>query len=192
MKTELVEILNKYLELFPDEKLRLKEFISFLENSSDEKIIDWNNFLGHVVASGFVYSIKDKKFLVLFHKDLKMDLYPGGHLDQKDKSVLDAAIREIKEETGIENFKELPIDSDPMVPLDIDVQDIPYNERLHLPTHLHFDFRYLFLTLHVLPVKPDEEEMDRYQWISLEKMRYNGYGVIVDKIETLLKEQNYM
>ena len=96
MKTELVEILNKYLELFPDEKLRLKEFISFLENSSDEKIIDWNNFLGHVVASGFVYSIKDKKFLVLFHKDLKMDLYPGGHLDQKDKSVLDAAIRELK------------------------------------------------------------------------------------------------
>ena len=39
-----------------------------------------------------------------------------------------------------------------MVPIDIDTHRIGYNERLNLPEHLHFDFRYLFVIAHFLDV----------------------------------------
>ena len=71
MKEYLLNVLNEYLLLFPDEQVRQKKLSEFLLDHVEEEFTDWNNFDGHIVASGFVYSIKDKKFLVLYHKDLK-------------------------------------------------------------------------------------------------------------------------
>ena len=105
MKNLILTILNKYLLLFPEEKKRQAKLIKFLNNFDDRQIIDWNNFDGHIVASGFIYSKKDKKFLVMYHNDMKKYIYPGGHIDLSDINPLDAAIREVKEETGLIDFK---------------------------------------------------------------------------------------
>ena len=48
---------------------------------------------------------------VLYHNDLKMYLYPGGHVDDNDNSILSAAEREVKEETGLVDFKLLILTS---------------------------------------------------------------------------------
>lgn len=55
-------ILLKYLEIFPKEKDRQKKFIDYLKSFSKEQIIDWNNFDGHIVASGFIYAKTEKSF----------------------------------------------------------------------------------------------------------------------------------
>lgn len=81
MKNVLVSILKRYLEIFPEEKERQARLLSYLNTHDDNEITDWNNFNGHIVASGFIYSKEDNKFLVLYHKDLNMYLYPGGHID---------------------------------------------------------------------------------------------------------------
>lgn len=192
MKKDIIRILDSYLKIFPNEKSRLESFFLFLNNSSDFEITDCNNFIGHIVASVFVYSTVLKKFLVLYHKDLKMYLYPGGYINKTDNSILDAAIREVNEETGLVELKELSFTSNPMVPLDIDVQEIPYNERLNLPKHLHYDFRYLFLIEKISSVSIDESEMGEYTWISLEEMESKGFGIVMDKIKTILNEKNYL
>ena len=38
-----------------------------------------------------------------------MYLYPGGHTEKEDKTLLDSALRELKEETGLEKVKLLKI-----------------------------------------------------------------------------------
>ncbi|MBR4351091.1 MAG: NUDIX domain-containing protein [Bacilli bacterium] len=187
MKEYLLNVLNEYLLLFPDEQVRQKKLNEFLLGHTEEEFTDWNNFDGHIVASGFVYSIKDKKFLVLYHKDLKMYLYPGGHVDKSDSSILEAAKREVKEETGLTNFNLFSYAKNENIPIDIDTHVIGYNERLNLPEHYHFDFRYLFTVDEITDVNIDLEESSDYKWIDMNELKNDpNYGNISKKIERLL------
>ena len=149
-------------------------------------MVDWNNFDGHITAGGFVYAKKEKKFLVMYHKDLKMFLYPGGHMDKEDSNPLEAAKREVFEETGLSNPKVNYVCDNELVPLDIDIHVAKYNERLNLPSHYHFDFRYLFSLEEITDVSLDLEEHSTYKWISEEELSNEPhYGAIIKKIDWL-------
>jgi len=188
MRMNLISIINNYLLLFPDEQQRQSVFIDYLKKHDYEEIIDWNNFDGHIVASGFIYAKEEQKFLVLFHNDLKMFLYPGGHVDSKDINLLEAAKREILEETGLCNLQQLKISTDELVPVDIDTHMISYNDRLNLPEHHHFDFRYLFMVDRISDIKTDDEELSNYKWISIEELNSDpNYGTVANKIKKLVR-----
>ena len=188
MKDKILKVLNEYLLIFPNENERQSRFKNYIENHSYSELVDWNNFDGHLVAGGFIFSKKEKKFLVLYHKDLEMFLYPGGHVTIEDNNVLEAAKREIIEETGLENIKELKISENEMVPIDIDTQIIKANERLNLPAHLHFDFRYLFVVDNISDIAIDTEELSEYKWINFNELKNEPhYGKITEKIDKLIK-----
>lgn len=187
MKNILLTILKKYLEIFPEEKNRQTELLNYLNSHEDTEITNWNNFDGHIVAGGFIYSKKDNKFLVLYHKDLKMYLYPGGHIDANDKNPLEAAKREIQEETGLFNLKQFIIGNNELLPIDIDTHIIGYNERLNLPQHYHFDFRYLFIIDRIENINIDVDECENNKWIKINDL-YNdsNYRNVANKIGRLL------
>lgn len=187
MKNMISTILDTYLKQFPQEKERQSILNQYLEKHNDKEINDWNNFDGHAVAGGFIYAIKDKKFLLLHHKDLDMYVYPGGHIDQTDKTPLDAAKREIEEETGLENLKQLKLVDNELIPIDIDTHKIAYNKRLKLPEHYHFDFRYLFTIKEIEDIKIDTEESSCYKWLDIKDLYKDPcYGKVVNKIEQLI------
>lgn len=190
MEKEIItNAVNDYLKVFPEEQSRQQTFINYLNNHNSDEITDWNNFNGHICASGFVYSIKEQKFLTLYHKDMKIYLYPGGHIDPTDETPIITATREVKEETGLTNFQLLSISSNDLVPFDIDTHKIGYNERLNLPEHYHFDFRYLFVIPEISNVEVDESELGDYKWISMENLKEDPFfGKVSCKIERLLKE----
>lgn len=77
MKTKLFNILNEYLLRFPLEAKRQSNFHFFLQEHQEEEITNWNNFIAHIVAGGFVYAKEDNEFLVVYYRNLKMYLYPG-------------------------------------------------------------------------------------------------------------------
>ena len=187
MKEDLLNTLYDYLLIFPKEKTRQTKLLNYLQNSTDEQVVDWNNFNGHIVASGFIYAKKEKKFLLLYHKDLNMYLYPGGHINSDDINVLEAAKREIFEETGLKNIEQLKLSKNELLPLDIDIHLISYNKRLNLPEHYHFDFRYLFMVDKIPKIKIDVKEHANYKWVDLNDLSKNeNYGTIVTKIKKLL------
>ena len=189
MKELLLNLLKDYLKIFPNEIERQKDICAYLNNHESANIIDWNNFVGHIVAGGFIYAKKEKKFLVLHHRDLDMFLYPGGHIDISDTNPLEAAIREVTEETGIKDIKEVILSNNKLIPIDIDTHTIPYNERLNLPSHKHFEFRYLFTIETVEIVKLDYDESSEYKWISMEEL-YNdkNFGTIAKKINSIIND----
>jgi len=129
-----------------------------------------------------------KKFLVMFHKDLKIYSYAGGHCEEGDTNPLERAIIELKEETGVQNFSLISKNPNKHIPFDIDIHFIEYNPRVNMAEHYHYDFRYLFVVDNEFDVKIDEEEMSSYKWIGKNELSKDvNFGKIVEKIEPLLK-----
>ena len=183
------DIIDMYLKIFPEEKERQEKILEFLDDEKIEDKIDWNNFDGHLVVGAFIYSKKSQKFLCLYHKDLNMYLYPGGHIDKEDNNILDAVFREIKEETGISDLNQITIAENKFIPIDIDTHMIDENKRLNLPSHYHFEFRYLFsVDEEFEKITIDEKEIRDFKWISIEELSLdNNYGKIIEKIKKIFE-----
>ena len=69
------------------------------------------------------------------HKNLGKWLQFGGHADGEE-DLLSVAVREAKEESGIQNFTVLSTEI-----FDMDIHEIP--ERMDQPAHRHYDVRFL-------------------------------------------------
>ncbi len=95
---------------------------------------------GHFTASAFVLSPDKTQMLLIFHSKLELWLQPGGHLEPEDPTLVEAARREVEEETGLSEVALF----DPEKPiLDVDIHMIPAREQE--PDHEHFDVRVLFV-----------------------------------------------
>ena len=181
-------IVNDYLKVYPNEFDRLAALRTYLNSTKDERITDWNNTNGHITDGGFIYCEENRKFLVLYHKDLQMYLYPGGHCESEDASPLETAKNEIVEETGI--AKHLLI-CKTETPFDIDIHLIPYNKRVNMAEHYHFDFRYMFVLKRLIDVKIDQNEMSNYVWVDFKKLaKDKNFGKISEKLSVILNIDN--
>jgi 8-oxo-dGTP pyrophosphatase MutT (NUDIX family) len=162
--------LKRYLELFPGEGERLRLLETFFGDTTDPgQIFHRKNFAGHVTASGFVLSPDGKKLAVVRHKFLERYLQPGGHVEESDENVLAAALREIREETGIRSCRYLPFDSDHLLPIDIDTHEIPANPKKCEPKHFHHDFRFLFRAESEVDPKGERDGEAPWIWRPLEE-----------------------
>ena len=185
MITNIDDTLKKYFNIFPNEKEKLKQFSSFLENNKSN-LFNRKNFEGHITASGYIFSLGDRKILLLEHKQLNVYVQPGGHIEEDDNSILDAAKREVYEETGLKDLKLLNIDSDINVPLDINSHYIPKNDTKKEEEHYHHDFSYLFVVNQAQDINIDANESNNYKWCGLED--FKDERKIKDKILKVIEE----
>jgi 8-oxo-dGTP pyrophosphatase MutT (NUDIX family) len=92
---------------------------------------------GHVTASAFILDEARAALLLILHAKLQLWLQPGGHVDAADRDVLSSALREVREETGLDDL----VLARPGL-FDVDVHQIP--ARGTQPAHEHFDVRFVF------------------------------------------------
>ncbi len=91
----------------------------------------------HFTASAFVVDETGARACLVAHAKLDRLLQPGGHVESVDTCLEDAALREAREETGLE----LELHPKAPRPFDLDVHGIP--ARGDEPAHFHLDVRYL-------------------------------------------------
>ncbi|MFF7353053.1 NUDIX hydrolase [Streptomyces filipinensis] len=60
---------------------------------------------GHITASALVIDPEREQVLLTLHKKLRMWLQMGGHCEQSDSTLADAALREATEESGISSLR---------------------------------------------------------------------------------------
>lgn len=187
------ELVSYYLEEFPEEETSLTQLRDLLNTVADDnKLRDRSNFVGHITASSLIINAHTQKALLIFHKQFRLPLQPGGHLEVADTTPLAAAIREAKEETGLANLTPVPYHYNSEVPIDIDSHYIPANSTRNEPEHYHHDFRFLFFT----DATEDEvllqrrEEAHPLQWYDIRELkRFKTFDKIVNKIEKVLAQE---
>ncbi|MFW6692965.1 NUDIX hydrolase [Streptomyces sp. MAR4 CNX-425] len=134
------ETVDDYLDSHPDEKWRLAPVLELLDAGAD--LTSRKEFRGHATA-GAILADPAGRVLHIRHLALDRWLLPGGHLEADDARLVDAAQRELTEETGIAASVVVPVG---LRPLHIDVHPIPANDAKGEPEHQHIDFRFIFRT----------------------------------------------
>ncbi len=119
---------------------------------------------GHLTGSAIVVDAAGDRTLLGFHRKLSRWLQPGGHGESGELRGDDVALREAREESGIDA---LALHRGSPEPLDVDVHVIP--ARGTVPAHKHLDLRYLVVAPpNAEPVHRDEEHHDM-RWFGWEE-----------------------
>jgi 8-oxo-dGTP pyrophosphatase MutT (NUDIX family) len=109
--------------------------LRFIKILCSKNIYSRTNRHGHITASGLV--IKNDKVLLIRHPFIGKYFQPGGHIDENE-TPLEAAIREVYEETG---WKCNPYRARNQI-LDVDIHLIPENKEKLESAHWHIDLCY--------------------------------------------------
>ncbi len=128
----LVRDLQTYSTLFVEEEIFKAKFLTLLDHPRG---FHRDHLPGHITGSAWIVNEGFSKILLVLHAKLGRWLQPGGHADGNE-NVLNVALREAEEETGLKSIKILS----PSV-FDIDIHLIP--ARNDFPEHLHYDVRFL-------------------------------------------------
>jgi 8-oxo-dGTP pyrophosphatase MutT (NUDIX family) len=154
-RAALASELSRYRTPYAGEQRFVSSFKTLL---ASEGCYRRDHLPGHVTASAFIVNRPRTKTLLLHHAKLGRWLQPGGHADG-DERVLEVALREAREETGLESLNVLSSDI-----FDIDIHVIP--KRQGVLEHLHYDVRFLLEADESEPLKQNEESLD-LSWIDL-------------------------
>jgi 8-oxo-dGTP pyrophosphatase MutT (NUDIX family) len=160
---ELATVLEAHARRWPEDADRAARIRAFIAAHQDCFLRTCRP--GHLTGSAWIVSPDHRSVLLVHHRKLGRWLQPGGHADG-EADLFRVALREAREETGLETFVTLP-GGDPPAPLDVDIHEIPpYGGE---PAHLHLDVRFL------LVAKPGEEpqaseESAAIAWVPLERL----------------------
>ena len=162
-RAPLLEKLARYLEGHPEERIAVDHVIQFVRANPD--CFERTCVPGHVTGSAWILSPDRRAFLLAHHAKLDRWLQCGGHSDG-DPDTAAVALREAREESGLEHFELLAPDG-LLLPLDLDVHPIP--ARGSEPRHLHWDVRFL------LRAAPGQQlaisdESDDLRWIPQQRL----------------------
>lgn len=152
----LLHMLERYAAANPEEARCARRIESLVRERED--CFERSCLPGHITASAWIVSPDHRECLLTHHRKLDRWLQLGGHADG-DPDVLAVALREAREESGMQDFSHLIFEgtaagtleslADPSpreripMPLDIDVHSIP--ARGDEPQHEHHDIRYLLV-----------------------------------------------
>jgi 8-oxo-dGTP pyrophosphatase MutT (NUDIX family) len=152
-------LLIKLREYHPSDPYEWKmheSLIRFVEAERD--CFERSLQIGHITGSAWIIDRAREKTLLTHHNKLDRWLQLGGHADG-DPDILRVALREAREESGLENIRPL---SEAI--FDVDVHPIPM--RGNEPGHFHYDVRFMLEADADKPLVISSESKD-LAWVPL-------------------------
>jgi len=136
-----------------------------IDHAGDDILLRKNK-LAHMTSSGFILNEAMTKTLMVHHNIYKTWAWTGGHADG-DRDLLQIAIKEAKEETGVERIKVL---TDEMLSLDILTVNAHYKRGEYVSTHLHLSAAYVLIADEIEELKIKLDENSDVRWLPVEDM----------------------
>lgn len=169
----LGEVVEEYLEIYPEDRASLKLLLGQLAIGED--LADRRNFNGHVCGDAVILSPDLNKVLLIYHNRYQVWNQPGGHLEHDEGGPWLTAIREATEETGLNNLKRVSIkDNDVRVPIQIATGEVPASDAKKEPLHWHHDFRYGFIASSEELPGISDAGVGGSKWVPLNEYRSEG------------------
>lgn len=180
-----IDLIKEFVPSNEQEKRDKEATLKYI-NAYDD-ILTRDNGIIHITSSGFVINENKDKALMVHHNIFNSWSLTGGHADG-DKDLINVAMKEIREETGVEDIHLI---SDRIMTLDI----LPVHGHMrkgeYITSHLHISIVYLFQANEndQLIVKLDENSA--VKWIPLDEIDiYSNevhmkeiYNKMISKIE---------
>ena len=156
--------ISKYL---PESEQEVKDKMSFLNfiDSFDDVLTRENN-IGHFTSSAIVVNKDRSKILMIYHNIYNSWAWPGGHADGED-DFLSVAVREVKEETGLEHVKVI---SNNIAAIDVLTVDGHIKNGEFVSSHLHYNLAYLLSADETDKIRICESENSGVKWIPIDKV----------------------
>jgi 8-oxo-dGTP pyrophosphatase MutT (NUDIX family) len=163
----LPDALARHAAADPEEAAHLRRIVEFVDRHArpfDRRIPE-----GHLTGSALVVSAGGDRVVLVHHRKLQRWLQPGGHADPSETTGEAVALREAREETGIEG---LTLHPRAPRPLDVDVHAIPAFGAE--PAHAHLDLRYLVVAPDAAVVTHRAEETSDARWFGWDELAALG------------------
>jgi 8-oxo-dGTP pyrophosphatase MutT (NUDIX family) len=158
-RKKLLALLERYRKENPEEKQIIDRFIHF--SSSHPDCFERSLQEGHITGSAWMVDRSGTRVLLTHHRKMNRWQQLGGHTDG-NPDVLNAALREAEEESGITGITLLSVNI-----FDIDVHRIP--ARGGEPEHFHYDVRFLVTAAGPEDYTVSDESHD-LAWVEIEKI----------------------
>ncbi len=161
MNNQYIEDIKRYHPKNEQERVDQKAMIAFIEDHKDALYRE--NLVAHVTSSAIVVNHTMDKVLFIHHNIYNAWGWVGGHNDG-DADLLSVAIKEAKEETGVEHI--VPVDRDILM-LDIIHVSNHIKHGKYVGDHLHLNVTYLLEASEeeLLSHNPSENSDVRWFWI---------------------------
>lgn len=164
-RAEISRELERYATRHPEERSTIDRVLELVARRSD--CFSRDCFApGHLTASAWIVSRESRSVLLTHHRKLDRWLQLGGHADG-ETDLLAVALREAREESGLEDLRVLPAEGRLEI-LDVDVHVIPARGRE--PGHEHHDVRFLLEASELQPIRRQESESKAMSWFRGERL----------------------
>ena len=185
---ELREKIEKYQPYNEQEEKDKQTMLKYIDTFDD--VLTRNNEFGHFTASSWVVNKEKTKVLMIYHNIYKSWAWTGGHADG-ESDLLKTAIRELKEETGVENVKVL---NDDIFSLEIICVNGHVKRRKYVSSHVHLNLTYLLEVDENETIRVKEDENSGVKWVNIEDVEKVStekwvVGNVYKKINEKLKKK---
>ena len=137
MREQLIRQIESYKPFNEQEAHDRKVILQSLREVPD--IFFRTNPIAHMSASAWVINKEHNQVLMCWHNIYKSWSWLGGHADGNE-DLLQVAIKEVKEESGIRNVR--PV-TDHIFSIEVLTVDGHEKKGIYVPSHLHLNITYL-------------------------------------------------
>ena len=159
-----IQDIKKYIPVNEQESKDKEIIIDFINKNKD--VLTRENEVAHLTSSGFIVNKNRDKVLMIHHNIYNSWGWTGGHADG-DSDLLEVAIKEAKEETGITNVK--PIIDD-ICCIDILTVKGHIKKGKYVAPHLHLSVAYVLEADETEEVKVKEDENSGVKWVDIDRV----------------------
>ena len=148
-------------------------------------ILTRDNAIAHITSSGFVVNADASRVLMAHHNIYRVWAWTGGHADG-DGDLLAVALREAREETGVEHIRPL---SEKIAAVDILPVWVHVKRGKWVPSHQHLNVSYLLVADDRDPLEVRAGENSKVGWLPAEKLLEYTNEWQMDGVYTKLLER---
>ena len=159
-----IESIKNYIPSNDQEESDKKIILNSIDTFSN--ILTRENEIIHMTSSAFIINNNRDKTLMVHHNIYNSWCWTGGHADGDD-DLLQVALKEAKEETGIKNF--FPI-TDNIFALDIIPVFGHIKNGKYISSHLHISVTYLIEADDSETLIVKEDENSGVKWIPINEI----------------------
>lgn len=161
---ELREEIRRYEPFNEQEREDREEILRQMEQA--DHILTRDNRNAHITVSAWIMDRDRKKVLMAYHNLYQSWAWLGGHADG-DADLKAVALKEIREESGLESVRFVTED---IFSLEILTVDGHEKRGSYVPSHLHLNVTYLLEADPELPLRIKEDENSEIGWIGVEEI----------------------